>query len=75
VFDRVCGVCHRFDRKVVGPPLDAVVPKYRADPAALKAFLRNPVKKDPKYPAMPKPAINETELDAVAAWLLEQAKR
>jgi cytochrome c551/c552 len=74
VFDRVCHVCHRFDTKVVGPPLDAVVPKYRKDPAALKAFLRNPVKTDPKYPAMPKPAINEVEVDAVAAWVLEQAK-
>jgi mono/diheme cytochrome c family protein len=74
VFDRVCHLCHRFDTKVVGPPLNVVVPKYRKDPAALKAFIRNPVKKDPKFPAMPKPAINELELDAVAAYVLDQAK-
>jgi mono/diheme cytochrome c family protein len=74
VFDRVCHLCHRFDKKLVGPPLDLVVPKYRQDPAALKAFIRNPVKKDPKFPAMPKPAINEVELDAVAAYVLDQAK-
>ena len=74
VFDRVCHVCHRFDSKLVGPPLDSVVPKYRKDPGALKAFIRNPVKKDPKYPAMPKPAVNEVELDAVTAYVLDQAK-
>lgn len=73
VFDRVCSLCHRFDAKLVGPPLDATVPKYRKDPAALKAFLRNPVKKDPAYPVMPKPAITEQEIDAVAAFLLEKA--
>jgi cytochrome c551/c552 len=74
VFDRVCHVCHRFDKKLVGPALDDVLPKYRKDPKALKAFIRNPVKVDPKFPAMPKPAVNELEVDAVAAYLLDQAK-
>jgi mono/diheme cytochrome c family protein len=74
VFDRVCHLCHRFDKKLVGPPLDSVVPKYRKDPAALRAFIRSPVKKDPKFPAMPKPAVNEAEIEAVAAYVLEQAK-
>jgi cytochrome c551/c552 len=74
VFDRVCHLCHRFDAKVVGPPFNSVIPKYRSDPKALKAFIRNPVKKDPKYPVMPKPAVNETEIDAVAAYLLDQVK-
>jgi mono/diheme cytochrome c family protein len=74
VFDRICHLCHRFDARVVGPPLDAVVPKYRKDPEALRAFLRSPVKKDPAYPAMPKPAVTEAEIDAVAAYLLAEAK-
>src|SRR5512133_1223380 len=74
VFDRVCHLCHRFDVKVIGPPFNSVIPKYRSDPKALKAFIRNPVKKDPKYPVMPKPAVNETEIDAVAAYLLDQVK-
>lgn len=74
VFDRVCHLCHRFDTKLIGPPFDSVVQKYRKDPASLKAFIRNPVKKDPKFPPMPKPAVNEIEIDAVAAYLLDQAK-
>jgi cytochrome c551/c552 len=75
VFDRVCHLCHRFDAKLVGPPLDLVVPKYRTDPGALEAFLRKPVRKDPKFPAMPKPAISDAEVEAVAAYVLDRAKR
>jgi mono/diheme cytochrome c family protein len=73
VFERVCAACHRFGEKLVGPPLDAVVPKYHDDPAALKAFLRNPVKRDPAYPAMPKLPLSEAEIEAVSAYLLKKA--
>ncbi|HEX9191574.1 MAG TPA: c-type cytochrome [Candidatus Deferrimicrobiaceae bacterium] len=74
VFDSVCSVCHRFDAKVVGPPLNEVVPKYKGDVAKLKAFIGNPVKVNPAYPAMPKPAIKEDEVDAVARYLLSKVK-
>jgi len=73
VFEQHCTACHRFDRRVVGPPLNEVVPKYREDIDALKEFIRNPVKKNPDYPAMPKLALTEEEIAAVAAYLLEQA--
>jgi cytochrome c551/c552 len=75
VFDRVCHLCHRFDQRLVGPPLASVLPKYRADPKALEAFLRSPTKKDPAFPAMPKPAIDEAEVEAVAAWVLGEGAR
>jgi len=74
VFDTVCSVCHRFDSKVVGPPLNEVVPKYKGDVAKLKGFIRNPVKVNPALPAMPKPAIKEDEVDAVARYLLSKVK-
>jgi cytochrome c551/c552 len=74
VFDTVCSVCHRFDSQVVGPPLNAVVPKYKGDVAKLKGFIRNPVKVNPALPAMPKPAIKEDEVDAVARYLLSKVK-
>ena len=74
VFDAVCTVCHRFDSKVVGPPLNDVVPKYKGDVAKLKGFIRNPVKVNPALPAMPKPAIKEDEVDAVARYLLSKVK-
>ena len=74
VFDAVCSVCHRFDSQVVGPPLNSVVPKYKGDVAKLKGFIRNPVKVNPALPAMPKPAIKEDEVDAVARYLLSTVK-
>jgi mono/diheme cytochrome c family protein len=72
VFEQHCTACHRFDRRVVGPPLNEVVPKYRGDIEALKNFISNPVKKNPDYPAMPKLALTEEEIAAVAAYLLEK---
>jgi mono/diheme cytochrome c family protein len=72
VFERHCTPCHRFDRRLVGPPLNEVVPKYRGDIETLKNFIGNPVKKNPDYPAMPKLALTEEEIAAVAAYLLEQ---
>jgi cytochrome c551/c552 len=74
VFETICSACHRFDSKVVGPPLNDVVPKYKGDVEKLKKFIRNPVKVNPALPAMPKPAIKEDEVDAVARYLLSKVK-
>lgn len=73
LFERVCAACHRFDKKLIGPPLNAVVPKYRGNPEALEAFIRTPVKRDPAYPAMPFLPLTDAEIKAVAAYLLERA--
>jgi len=74
VFDTVCSVCHRFDSRLVGPPLNEVVPKYKGDPGKLKAFIRNPGKVNPAFPAMPKPPVNEEEIDSVVRYLLATVK-
>jgi cytochrome c len=74
VFERVCSVCHRIDTRLVGPPFNEVVPKYKGNVEGLKGFIRNPVKVNPGYPAMPKHALQEEEIDAVARYLLENVK-
>lgn len=74
VFETTCSACHRFDVKVVGPAYNDVVPKYKGNVAKLKGFIRNPVKVNPALPAMPKPAITEDEVDAVARYLLSKVK-
>lgn len=74
VFETICSACHRFDSKVIGPPLNEVVPKYKGNLEKLKKFIRNPVKVNPALPAMPKPAIKEDEIDAVARYLLTKVK-
>ncbi len=73
VFDRVCKACHRFDRKVVGPPLNDVLPKYRGKAEALKSFIANPVKVDPEYPSMPDLNLSPEEISAVVDYLLEMS--
>jgi cytochrome c551/c552 len=73
VFERLCTACHRFEERLVGPPLQSVLPEYRGNIEELKAFIRNPTKQDPAYPAMPKLQLSEAEIDAVARYLLERA--
>jgi cytochrome c551/c552 len=74
VFETVCSSCHRFDTRLVGPPFNEVVPKYKGNVERLKDFIRDPVKVNPVYPAMPKHALKEEEIDAVARYLLEKVK-
>ncbi|NIO15554.1 MAG: hypothetical protein GTN70_00890 [Deltaproteobacteria bacterium] len=75
VFERLCSGCHRFDARVVGPPLLEVLPKYAGDAEKLKSFIRNPVKVDPDYPPMPKLSIEENEIESVVAYLLGRTGR
>jgi len=74
VFEKSCAGCHRFDIRVVGPPLNEVVPKYAGDAEKLKGFIRNPVKVNPDLPSMPRLGLPEEEIDAVARYLIEKAK-
>jgi cytochrome c551/c552 len=73
LFEQKCSICHRFDQRVVGPPLNAVVPGYRATPGALKAFLIQPVKRNPDYPAMPNLGLTAGEAEAIAGYLFQTA--
>jgi cytochrome c551/c552 len=74
VFEKICAGCHRFDIRVVGPPLSERVPKYGGDVEKLKAFIRNPVKVNPDYPSMPRLGLPEDEIDSVARYLIEKVK-
>lgn len=68
-FKNVCMQCHRFNEKLVGPPLASVLPKYNLE--SLKAFIANPTKKDPNFPPMPNPGLTPAQIDAVAAYELQ----
>ncbi len=72
VFKRICSACHKFDQRLVGPPFQSVIPKYRGNAEELVAFILNPVKKDPGYPPMPKPNVSKAEAKAVAEFLLKR---
>jgi cytochrome c len=68
-FNKVCMQCHRFDEKLVGPPLATVLTKYNVE--SLKAYLLSPVKVDPAYPPMPNPGLTPVQAAAVAAYELQ----
>lgn len=74
-FHNVCMQCHRFDKKLVGPPLAQVLPKYAGQVEKLKAFLKNPKQNNPGYPPMPNPGLTSVQRDAVAKYVLEQVKK
>jgi cytochrome c len=68
-FTKVCMQCHRFEEKLVGPPLKTVLGKYNAE--SLKAFILSPTKVDAAYPPMPNPGLTPAQATAVAAYELE----
>ncbi len=67
-FNKVCTQCHKFDEKLVGPPLHSVLGKYNAE--SLKAFILSPTKVDAAYPPMPNPGLTPAQAAAVAAYEL-----
>jgi cytochrome c len=75
VFESVCAGCHRFEARVVGPAFNEVVPNYGGNVEWLKNFIRNPVKKDPDFPSMPKLGLKEEEIDAVARYVISEVEK
>jgi cytochrome c551/c552 len=71
LFQQKCSICHHFDQRLVGPPLNSVLEKYRPAKDKLTGFLRNPQKVDPDYPAMPNLSLTEQEAGAIADYLLD----
>ena len=70
VFNTVCSTCHKMDERVVGPPLNTVLPNYAGKYDELVSYIQSPSKKDPGYPPMPAPAVSLSEIKSVAAFLL-----
>ncbi len=72
IFRERCTACHQFDRRVVGPPYNDVLPKYEEDFDGLVGFILDPVKVDPDYPPMPDQGLRRAEARAVAAYLWKE---
>ncbi|HLP57990.1 MAG TPA: c-type cytochrome [Candidatus Deferrimicrobium sp.] len=70
IYNDKCSACHSFDRKVLGPPFNNVLTKYLDNQAELEAFLKNPKKIDPQYPAMPNPGLSPIQNKAVVKFLM-----
>lgn len=74
IYNGRCVACHQFDKKLVGPPHNEVLPKYEGKKDELVNFILNPVKINPEYPAMPNQGLKPNEAEAVAEFLLNKYK-
>ncbi len=70
LYNERCTACHRFDRRVVGPPYNDVLPQFMNKKDDLVKFILNPVKVNPDYPSMPNLGLSDREANAVAMFLL-----
>lgn len=72
IYQEICTACHSFEKKVLGPPLNDVLKKYTQQQDELIAFLKNPKKIDPQYPAMPNPGLSTIKIKSVVKYLFIQ---
>lgn len=75
IFNSKCIACHQFDRRVVGPPYNEVLPKYEGKRQELVSFILNPTKKNPDYPPMPNQGLKPKEAEAVAEFIMSNYKK
>jgi cytochrome c len=72
IFNTQCMACHRFDNRLVGPPLYEVLPKYAGNMDGLQEFIKNPVRVNPEYPPMPALGLSDRDIEAVAGYVMAQ---
>jgi cytochrome c len=70
IFETVCMTCHRMDERLVGPPINSVLPNYAGNIDELTSFILNPSKKNPEYPPMPAPGLPLADVKSVATYLI-----
>jgi cytochrome c551/c552 len=70
IYNDVCTACHSFDQKILGPPFNDVLPKYKDKQDELISFIRNPKKIDPQYTAMPNPGLTTIQTKSVVKFLM-----
>lgn len=75
IFNGKCSACHKYDQKLVGPPYKETLPKYKGDIEKVAAFVLNPTKINPAYPAMPSQGLKPAEARAIATYILEEVKK
>ena len=75
IFTGQCMACHRFDTQLVGPALAEVLPKYKDNIEELKAYIKNPSKKNPDFPPMPSLGLSDSDVEAIAGYVLEQLEQ
>jgi cytochrome c551/c552 len=71
IYNAKCIACHRFDTRLVGPPYNSVLPKYKGKMDELVDYILNPRKIDPEYTAMPNQGLRPKEAEAIAEYIVK----
>ena len=71
IYDNKCSACHRFDRRLVGPAYNDVLPKYEGKRDQLIDFILHPRKINPELPTMPNQGLKPNEAEAIADYIVK----
>ncbi len=72
IFTERCTACHSFEKQILGPPFNTVLPKYFGKADTLEAFLKRPSKVDPNYPSMPNPGLTTIQVKSTVKYLMKR---
>jgi cytochrome c551/c552 len=72
IYNERCSACHSFDKKILGPPYNTVLPKYIDKQDELIAFIKNPRKINPQYPSMPNQGLTTIGIKSVVKFLMKK---
>ncbi len=76
IYNGKCIACHQFDRVLVGPAYQDVLPKYQDKRDELIRFILNPVRVNPeKFPAMPNQGLRPKEAEAIADYIVQKYQK
>ncbi len=70
IYNARCSACHRFDRKLVGPPYFQTLPHFVGKMDSLEDFINNPYSAVPGYPPMPNQGLKPQEVKNVANYIM-----
>ena len=69
-----CVACHHVERKMIGPPYNAMAHRYGKDESAIKLSCEKIVKGGGgvwgQMPMPPQPGVSPEEAEALAKWIL-----
>jgi cytochrome c len=70
IYNARCSACHRFDRKLVGPPYYMTLPHFVGKMDSLEDFINNPYQAVAGYPPMPNQGLKPQEVKNVANYIM-----
>ena len=74
IYKERCTSCHDFEKNVLGPAFNDIIPKYSENPDNMVKFILDPVKIDPNLPAMPDPGLTSLQAKSVVKYILDTEK-